>query len=89
VVEAMVKTTVYLDQDIALNLKQMATIHGRSQAELIRDALAAYTRQAKRPAIPGLGEFSHSDPTGSEHVKEIVRAAASRGKLRRTRSAGR
>ena len=35
----MVKTTVYLEPDTALDLKQLATAEGRSQAELIRDAL--------------------------------------------------
>jgi len=49
---SMVRTTVYLDQEIALALRQLAARQGRSQAELIRDALASYVR-TKRPAAFG------------------------------------
>lgn len=85
----MVKTTVYIEPDIALSLKQLATAEGRSQAELIRDALATYTQQRKRPAIPGLGEFDSGQTTGSERVKELLKKASVRGKWRRSRGAGR
>jgi predicted transcriptional regulator len=47
------KITVFLDSDTVLALRQMAETQGRSQAELIRDALEAYTNGAKRrsPAV--------------------------------------
>lgn len=41
----MVKTTVYLDPDTAIALRQLAQSQDRSQAELIREALSIYTRQ--------------------------------------------
>ncbi len=86
---AMVKTTVYLETDTALQLKQLATSEGRPQAELIRDALADYTRRKKRPAIPGLGEFDSGQTTVSERAEDILRKASASGKWRRTRGAGR
>jgi hypothetical protein len=79
---SVTKTTVYLDTDVALSLRRMAESQGRSQAELIRDALATYTRNAKRPKLPGVGEFDsgHSDTSG--RADEILQHAAKRGKWR-------
>lgn len=78
----MLKTTVYLDPGVALALKHLATVEGRSQAELIRDALAAYTRKSKRPPIPGLGEFDSGRSTVSERAEEILRQASRKGRWR-------
>lgn len=78
----MIKTTVYLDTDVALSLRRMAKSEGRSQAELIRDALATYTRKAKRPKLPGIGEFSSGHTDTSERAREILREAAKKGRWR-------
>ena len=85
----MVKTTVYLESDVALQLKQIATAEGRPQAELIRDALTEYTKRRKRPPIPGLGEFDSGQINVSERAEEILRKASAGGKWRRARGAGR
>lgn len=85
----MVKTTVYLETDIALQLKQLATAEGRPQAELIRDALHEYTQRRKRPAIPGLGEFDSGQTSVSERAEDLLRKASAAGKWRRARGAGR
>ena len=85
----MVKTTVYLEPEIALHLKQLSTSEGRSQAELIRDALGDYTRRRKRPAIPGLGEFDSGQTTVSARAEDILKKASLAGKWRRTSGAGR
>ena len=84
----MVKTTVYLDGDLALTLRQLALLEGRSQAELIRDALLDFTQRRQRPSIPGVGEFDSGESTVSERAEEILREASSRGKWRRQRSRG-
>lgn len=84
----MTKTTVYLDSDLALILRQIAAHEGRSQAELVRDALTDYAKRKKRPKIPGLGEFGSGRSDNSVRVKEIMREAAEKGKLRRTGSRG-
>lgn len=78
----MTKTTVYLDTDTVLALRQMAETQGRSQAELIRDALDEYTRKIKRPKIPGIGEFNSGHTDTSERAEEILGRAAKRGRWR-------
>jgi predicted transcriptional regulator len=78
----MTKTTVYLDADLAVTLRQLATSEGRAQAELIREALAEYARRRKRPAIPGIGEFDSGHTDTSQKAELILRRAAGRGKWR-------
>ncbi len=78
----MTKTTVYLDSDVALTLRQMAEAQGRSQAEIIRHALETYTRSAKRPKIPGIGEFDSGHTDTSERAEQILKSAAKRGRWR-------
>lgn len=78
----MTKTTVYLDSNLALTIRQLAANEGRPQAELIRDALAEYAKRGKRPAIPGLGEFDSGHSDTSEKAEEILRRASGRGKWR-------
>ncbi len=78
----MTKTTVYLDSDLALTLRQLATSEGRAQAELIREALTEYARRRKRPAIPGIGEFDSGYTDTSQKAEQILRRAAGRGKWR-------
>jgi predicted transcriptional regulator len=54
----MVKTTVYLDEAQAAALRRMAAQSGRSQAEIIRDAVARATDAAgpRRLHSVGAGE---------------------------------
>ena len=76
----MVKTTVYLDESVALRLKQMADAQGRSQAELIREGLARLT-EAQRPGLPkGLGKFSSGTTGNSVTYRSRLRAAVRDGK---------
>jgi predicted transcriptional regulator len=77
------KTTVYLDSDTVLALRQMAETQGRSQAELIRDALQTYTCAAKRPLPRGLGKYDSGETQGAERAKDFLRAAAKKGRWRR------
>jgi hypothetical protein len=44
----MVRTTVYLNQETAWALRQLAAVEGRSQAELIRDALEGVVATSSR-----------------------------------------
>ena len=78
----MVKTTVYLDTNVVLTLRRMAESQGKSQAELIRDALETYTRRSKRPKLPGIGEFDSGHTDTSSRADEILRQAAKRGRWR-------
>ena len=78
----MVKTTVYLDDEVALSLRHLAEIEGRSQAELIRDALKTFTSQKVRPMPTGIGEFRSGHSDTSVRAKEILREASKQGKWR-------
>ncbi len=79
----MTKTTVYLDADTVLALRRMAETQGRSQAELIRDALDAYTNGARRPLPRGLGKYDSGETNGAESAKDFLRSAAKKGRWRR------
>jgi len=72
----MVKTTVYLDQEVALALRHLAAVQGRSQAELIRDALAAYTQGTVRFMPKGMGKYRSGVPDVAECAKQILADAA-------------
>jgi predicted transcriptional regulator len=76
------KTTVYLDPEMALALRQMAEVQGRSQAEIIRQALETFTRSVKQPKIPGIGEFDSGHTDTSERAEQLLRRAAKRGRWR-------
>jgi hypothetical protein len=39
----MVKTTIYMEPEVALTVRQLAAVQGCSQAEVIRAAILAYT----------------------------------------------
>ena len=73
----MQKTTVYLDAEIAVALRTMAESSKRSQAELIREALAQYTQGAKRALPPGIGKYNSGRKDLSEEVEEILSEATS------------
>jgi len=62
----MKRTTVYLDELTDLELSRLAKQQGRSKAELIREALGAYTKQQKRsqeslPSWVGMGRSGVPD----------------------------
>ena len=78
----MVKTTVYIDNEVALALRQLSGVQGRSQAELIRDALANYTKSVARPAPTGLGKYRSGEPDVAQRAKDILASAAKRGRWR-------
>ena len=57
----MVKTTVYLPDDLKRSLERLAVERGESEAQLIRDAVASLVQGAARPRPRG-GLFSSDDP---------------------------
>ena len=78
----MLKTTVYLEQDVAMALRQLSEAQGRTQAELIREALANYTHQQARPMPRGLGKYASGHTDTSEQAENLLRKAAAQGKWR-------
>jgi len=76
----MQKTTVYLDPEVALALREISRGEGRSQAELIREALRQYTHSRSRPRLSGVGIFRSGRNDVSSRSEELLRAAAGRKK---------
>ena len=54
----MRKTTVYIDENDLRAIRRLAKQRGRPEAELIRDAIAQYARNAQRPTFKSLGFVS-------------------------------
>ena len=75
----MVKTTVYLEEEAARALREMARQSGRSQAELIREALASFTEHRGRPKIVGIGAFRSGRGDLSRRTEDILAGAIHRG----------
>jgi hypothetical protein len=73
----MVKTTVYLDADIAEALKGMSRRFGKPQAQLIRDAVRALASTGGKPPLPaGMGMFDSGHTDTSSRRKELLKEAA-------------
>ena len=71
----MVKTTVYLDEAVALKLKRMAQAQQRTQAELIRESLSQLT-ESNAPNLPkGLGKFNSGERNNSETYRSRLGSA--------------
>lgn len=68
----MKRTTVYLPDELKAALERTAAAQGRSEAAVIRGAIAAATAgQAPRPRLP---LFDSGDPTLTERVDELLAA---------------
>jgi len=66
----MHKTTIYLDEGLLRKVRRLADASGRSQAEIIREALVAYTGgKRKRPRSIGVGR---GGPDLSERAEALL-----------------
>jgi predicted transcriptional regulator len=73
----MVKTTVYLDDDICEALKGMSKRLGKPRAQLIRDAVRALVNTGGKPPLPsGMGMFDSGRTDTSTRRKELLKEAA-------------
>ena len=70
----MKRTTMYLEEDLDLQLKRLAETQGRSQAELMREALREYTNAhapvRRVPDWVGIGASGVGDL--SERTDELL-----------------
>jgi predicted transcriptional regulator len=78
----MVKTTVYLDDDVLRSLRTMSQRQSKSQAELIREALQEFTAGVKPPLPAGMGMFDSGYTNTTSRRKELLKSAARSGKWR-------
>lgn len=67
----MTKTTVYLPDDLKQALERLAAETGRSEADLIREAVGTLTAAAARPRPRG-GIISGGGDRLSERVDEVL-----------------
>jgi metal-responsive CopG/Arc/MetJ family transcriptional regulator len=69
----MTKTTVYLPDDLKASLKRLSEEEGRSEAEIIREAIrtAVEKRASIRPRVP-ITEKGLGDPSIAERVDELL-----------------
>jgi plasmid stability protein len=65
----MRRTTIYLPDDLKAALERTAAAEGRSEAEVVRSAVATATAEHTHPA-PRLPLFSSGDSTLAERVDE-------------------
>ena len=76
----MVKTTVYLDENVVNRLRNLARARGRSQAEMIRDALARFVEaesgSTERPPLVGVGQFRSGRSDVGRNAEKLLRQAA-------------
>jgi len=75
----VIRTTVYVDEDVAVALRHRAAVEGRTQAELIREALRRYVErveQPERPPIAGIGRHRSGRTDVSERAEELLRQEA-------------
>lgn len=78
----MTKMTLFLEDETADTLKRIANSQGRTQEEVIQDALSAYaasrstTEQPERPLPKGVGCYSSGRSDVSEKAEELLRQAA-------------
>jgi hypothetical protein len=68
----MKKTTVYLPDDLKFALGRVAAEKGRSEADLIREAIRDLVRDAEPPR-PRVPLFSSGDPTLARRFEEELR----------------
>ena len=67
----MRKTTVYLTEELKNSLRRQAEVSGRSEAELIRQAIEAQIRGAAQMRPRGR-LFASGDPLLSEQVENAL-----------------
>ncbi len=72
----MKRTTVYLTDDLKVALERTAAAQGKSEAEIVRSALAAATAGHEHPR-PRLPLFDSGDPTLAERVDTELAAGFS------------
>jgi len=68
----MVRTTLYLEEETANVLEQLATQEGRSEGEVIREALLTYKSRQTRPVPKGIGKYRSGHSDISQKAEELL-----------------
>jgi plasmid stability protein len=70
-IHAVNKTTVYLPDDLKQALKRTAAASGRSEADVIREAITLVTSRAERPRPKG-ALFESGKPSIARHIDDAL-----------------
>jgi hypothetical protein len=76
----MVKTTVYIEESDLATLRRVAAESGRSQAEVIREAIANVARSARPRRLRSAAIGQGSGAAVARHADEIVRQELGRSR---------
>lgn len=76
----MLRTTIYLEEETAIALRRLADVHGRSQADLIREAINSFVdrleQAQQRELPPGTGRYKSGLGDVSDEAERILRRKA-------------
>jgi predicted transcriptional regulator len=75
---SMRRTTLYLEDEMALAIRRLAANQKRAQAEVIRDAIARYIRAEHRSTprkLGGIGAYRSGRHDVAENAEAILRKA--------------
>ena len=70
--------TLQLNDDIAEDLRRLASAQARSETDIASEALTAYVRSA-RPLPKGMGKYHSGQSQTSEQARDLLRQAAKDG----------
>ena len=63
--------TITIDDETALALRRLAELEQRSEADIVRTALAAYAKA--RPPLQGIGKYHSGRNDISVKARELIR----------------
>ena len=75
----MTSITLQLDDDVVEALRRLAALQQRSETDIVREALIAFT-QSSRPLPVGLGKYHSGQRDVSEKARDLLRDAAREGR---------
>ena len=78
-IHGMIRTTVYLEEDMVVGLRHRAEAENRSQAEIIREAVRRYIEDDsgfERPPIAGVGSYRSGRSDVSKRAEQLLRERA-------------
>jgi Ribbon-helix-helix protein, copG family len=68
----MIRTTLDLNEETVHVLKQLASQEGKSQGEVIHEALLTYQTKTQRPMPKGIGKYDSGRSDISERAEEFL-----------------
>jgi len=72
----MMKLTAHLDESLVRAIRRLAARRHCTRAKIMREAVADYLRNYRRPQIKGMGSYDSGRTDVSERAEELLREAA-------------